>query len=150
LRPREETSEEEGEEEEERTEYTLDIFTQDGDGAQRTEIGVDGEDFIWIYAKVDCNKPEVDTASITNELIFDTEGPDEEWLVLGESQMVQGYKVVAVKARPPFEDAELTSGQLKVTISATIEEEEIQGPVDLTLLDYEAVFFQQSDSESLS
>lgn len=128
------------EEEEERAEYTLNISTQDAEKVQRTYVGADDEDFIWVYAQVSCNKPEINTASITRAMVFTKEGPDAPWVVLGEPRMVQGYKVVAVKSRPPFPDAELTSEQATVAVSATIEGEQIRGPVDISIYLYRVVF----------
>lgn len=139
LRPRDGSGKETGKEKEEQTKYTLDIHTQDANMVQRTDLAVNDEDFIWIYARVICNKQEIDTESITRALAFTREGPDSEWLVLGESRMVAESKVIAVKARPPFPDAELTSEKATVAISASIEGNQIRGPVNLTLFQYQLV-----------
>lgn len=120
-------------EKEDKTEYTLDIRTQDRNQVTRTTLAADNEDILWVYGQVRCNKPEVDTSSLTQALSFSTEGPDVSWLVLGKAQMVEGFKVVQVRAGPPFPDAQLTAGQASVRVSTIIEGKQISGPVRLDL-----------------
>jgi hypothetical protein len=118
-----------GDDDEEPTEYTLDIRTQD----QRTTLLPDDEDSLWIYGQVRCNKPEVDTASLTSSLTFGKEGPNAEWLKMDEPKMYSGFKAVCVHARPPYDEAQLINGDPMVRVSTTIDGNEISGPVTLTI-----------------
>jgi hypothetical protein len=139
LRPRNGSGKENAKEEEEQTKYTLDIYTQDQDKEQRTVLVADDLDVLWIYAKVVCNKKNVDTKTLTKSISFAKEGQSSDWLVLGQAKFVDDSKVVAVKARPPFEDAELASDQATVSVSVNIEGNLIRGPVDLTLYAFKLV-----------
>lgn len=118
---------EEGDEEPPR--YTLDIRT---DG-MRTTLLADGEETLWLYAQVRCDKPEVDTASLTAGLRFVAVGPNSDWLLLGPSQPSGGFKAVPVRARPPSPTAQLLDPTATVAVSGLIEGELAQGPVELTL-----------------
>ncbi|MBF6650993.1 hypothetical protein [Methylobacter sp. BlB1] len=117
--------------EEEPKEYELDIRTQD----DRTNLTTDGEDLLWVYAQVRCNKPEVNTEALTSGLAFTAEGTDSKWLLLGAPQSTNGFKAVPVRAWPPSEDAQLAEGEAKVTVSAVIETKRISGPVTIRLED---------------
>jgi len=123
--------------EEDDTEYTLDVRTQDSEGEMRTTIDADNEDTLWIYAQVRCNKPEIDTASLTRALGFSKEGANAAWLVLGTPQMRDGFKVVSIKARPPYAEAQLVEdGRVTVPVTSLIEGQSIRGPVDLSIEGY--------------
>jgi len=87
--------------EKEELHYTLDIRTQDRDGVARLSVSVDGEDVLWVYAQIQCSKPDVDTSALTQSITFSVEGPNREWLVLGEATSVSGYKVAPIRAWPP-------------------------------------------------
>jgi len=125
--------------------YTLDIKVQDGQGVKRTNISADDEDFIWIYARVKCDDPKVNTSLMTRTLAFLKEGPASEWLVISHPRMTYGCKVVAVKAKPPFPDAELTINEAIVAVIASMEGQQVRGPVDITLELYEVVFGEMLD-----
>lgn len=118
-----------GKREEEAKEYELDIRTQD----DRTSLNTDGEDLLWVYAQVRCNKPEVNTEVLTSDLTFTAEGADSKWLLLGAPQRTSGFKTVPVRAWPPSENAQLVDSKATVTVSAIIEGSRISGPVDLEL-----------------
>jgi hypothetical protein len=111
--------------------YTLDIRTQD----QRTTLIADGEDIVWIYGQVLCDDPNIDTGTITRGLSFAADGPNASWLVLGEPEMVGGFKVTMVRAWPPTEEAVLEDDGAMVVASASIEGNQVGGPVQLTLED---------------
>jgi len=119
----------ENEDEEDPPRYSMELSTE----GSRTELKADGEDTLWIYGRVTCDKPEIDTGSITAGMSFSAQGPSGDWLILGPPRMSGGSKAVRVQARPPYEGAELQSSDATVVISAIIEGEEINGPVDLSL-----------------
>jgi hypothetical protein len=115
--------------EQEPKEYELDIRTQD----DRTSLTTDGEDLLWVYAQVRCNKPEVDTEALTAALTFTADGADANWLSLGSSQRTNGFKSVPVRAWPPSEKAQLAEGKARVMVSAIIEGSKVSGPAELEL-----------------
>lgn len=115
----------------ERTEYSLDIRTQD----QRTVLAADGVDVVWVYGQVRCSDPKVDTASLTRGLRFVADGPNAAWLTVGASQMSGGFKAVPVRASPPTAEAEPDGDSATITVSAMIEGRLIGGPVALVLDD---------------
>lgn len=121
----------EGEEGEEDTKYRLDVQTED----YRTELAADGVDFLWIYGQVLCNKPEIDTASLTRALRFEVSGPNSDWIYLSPPEMSGGFKSVAIQASPPTEEAELAPGNPTVTVSGQIEGRTFSAPVSITLHD---------------
>lgn len=110
-------------------EYELDIRTQD----DRTSLNADGEDILWVYAQVRCNKPEINTEALTAGLTFTAEGADAKWLNLGTPQRTNGFKTVPVRAWPPSQEAQLSEGKGTVVVSAMIEGNKIDGPVKLDL-----------------
>ena len=118
-----------GKKEQEPKEYELDIRTQD----DRTSLNTDGEDFLWVYAQVRCNKPEVDTEPLTSSLTFTAEGTDAKWLGLGSPQRTNGFKSVPVRAWPPSANAQLSEAKATVMVSAVIEGHPVSGPVTITL-----------------
>jgi hypothetical protein len=120
---------EEDEEEEDAPRYQLEISTED----RRTSLVADGEDALWIYARVTCDKPDIDTGPITDSIGFAVQGPSAAWLSLSAPQMVRGAKAVRATAGPPFDGARLSDERVTVLISAVIEGEEVTGPLDLTL-----------------
>jgi hypothetical protein len=135
LRPKGEEVEE-GEEEGERTEYTLDIRVQDQDQVQRTNLATDEKDLLWVYGQVRCNKPEIDTASMTEAMSFAKRGPNASWLVMGKARMRDGFKAVPVRARPPNPEALLAGENATILISVPIEDQRVSGPVELQLEHY--------------
>lgn len=114
------------------TEYRLEIRTED----KRTDIAADGEERLCIYAQVTCNKPELSTAEMTDSIRFTAEAPNVDWLKLGAPQMVSGSKAISIRARPPYEDAELLDDSACVRVSAIISGEPVSVPVKLQLLYY--------------
>lgn len=110
-------------------EYELDIRTQD----DRTSLNADGEDILWVYAQVRCNKPEVNTEALTAGLTFTAEGTDAKWLSLGLPQRSNGFKTVPVRAWPPSQDAQLIEGKAVVMVSTFLEGNRVNGPVKLDL-----------------
>ena len=118
-----------GRKENEPKEYELDIRTED----DRTSLNTDGEDILWVYAQVRCNKPEVDTVALTSNLTFTTEGTDAKWLSLGAPEKTNGFKTVPVRAWPPSENAQLAEGKARVMVSAIIEGSKVGGPAELEL-----------------
>jgi len=113
--------------------YTLDVRTEDG----RTEIYCDGEDLLWIFAKVSCNKPSINTSSITSTINFSVSGPNSDWLDLGKPQYRKGYRAIPARAWPPSPESLLDPGNPTVMVSVKIENHPFQVPVDLTLTHYE-------------
>jgi hypothetical protein len=120
-----------------KTQYTLDIRT---DGGRETLL-VGGMDVLWIYGRVTCNKPSVDTGSLTRALEFAPEGPNQQWLVVGPFEMRDGCKAVPVRARAPSEDAQLAEGSDAVHVATTVEGKRIGAPVPLTLVPEEMMLF---------
>lgn len=113
--------------------YTLDIRTQDKDGVARLSVSVDGEDVLWIYAQIQCSKAGVDTSAATQSIAFSVDGPNREWIILGEATTVRGYKVAPIRAWPPDPEAEFQDGMPVVVVSAMIENQVLRVPVDITL-----------------
>ena len=110
-----------------RKEYFLDVGTQDN----RTSLNADGEDLLWVYAQVRCNRPEVNTASITAALTFATEGVDAPWLLLGPPAMANGFKNVPVRAWPPSPDADPQEGNATVVVWTYLEGRPLSARVTL-------------------
>jgi hypothetical protein len=119
----------EKQDEEDRPRYSMELSTEDA----RTDLAADGDDALWVYGRVTCDKPEIDTGSITAGLAFSAAGPSGNWLILSPPQMSGGSKAVRIQAAPPYEGAELLSSEATVMVSAIIEGEKIDGPVSLTL-----------------
>lgn len=120
-----------GQEGEEPARYEMDVHSEDS----RTEICAGGDDVLWIYGSVSCNKPEVNTQGITNAISFEVSGPNAAWLKLEPPQFRDGAKCVAVRALRPYPEAELEPGQTTVTVTAVIEGTLFPGPVHLTIED---------------
>ncbi|MGE3517507.1 MAG: hypothetical protein AB7J63_01010 [Vicinamibacterales bacterium] len=117
--------------------YDLDLRTQE----DRTTVVCDGENVLWIYAQVRCNRPEVNTVALTTGLTFTAQGPDAQWVSLGVPQVREGFKAVPVRARPPSEGARLTTGKVTVTISGVLDGAPVSAPVMLDLQAYALEFF---------
>jgi hypothetical protein len=115
--------------EKEETEYTLDVRTQD----LRTTLTADGEDVLWIYGQVRCNKPEIDVGALTSALTFDSQGSNASWLRLEELQMVSGFKAARARAWPPTADAQLEQGSPTVIVTTVIDGNQVSGSVQLDL-----------------
>jgi hypothetical protein len=115
--------------EKDRPRYSMELSTEDA----RTELAADGDDALWVYGRVTCDKPEIDTGSITAGLAFSASGPSGGWLILSPPQMSGGSKAVQIRAAPPYEGAELLSSEATVMVRAIIEGEQVNGPVSLTL-----------------
>jgi hypothetical protein len=120
----------EGADDEEPRRYTLDARTQD----QRTLLLADNEDALWVYARVLCSDPEVDTQSLTAGLDFRPDGPQAAWLLL-DPPTLGDFKAVRVRAWPPTPDACLDPANPAATllISTTIEGQRASMPVELQL-----------------
>jgi hypothetical protein len=119
----------ENHEEKQQVHYTLDIRSQD----LRTNLTADGEDTLWIYAQIRCDKPEIDVDGLTSSLTFDSRGPNVSWIRLEESQMVSGFKAVRVRAWPPTSDAQLGSGGPEMIVATIIDGNQVSGSVQLNL-----------------
>jgi hypothetical protein len=118
-------------EENEKTEYTLDIRTQD----ERTTLTADGEDRLWIYAKLTCSKPSVSSQSLTAGINFSFGGEYANWMSIKQIQFKDGYKAGQLAAEPPSAEAEIKEGA-NVTVSvsgSTAEGEPIEAPVTIEL-----------------
>jgi hypothetical protein len=120
---------------EEPTHYSLDIRTQDRSRLQRSSLAADGEDALWIYVQVECNKPKIDTATLTSGVQFLAMPPNADWLQIADIQMLGGYKVAMIRARPPAPNANLVSSEAVVGVLAWLEGRQITAPVPLTLED---------------
>lgn len=121
-----------GEQQEEPAQYTMDIRTED----QRTSIVADGEDRLWLYAKILCNKPEVDVQGLTNAISFTFEGSKyADWMSIKSTQAHSGYKAVLLVCTPPSPEAEVENGAtVTVTVAgSTADGEPMQGPVHIEI-----------------
>jgi hypothetical protein len=122
-----------GEDNKKKRNYTLDIRT---DG-ERTTLGVDGIDSLWVYAQITCDDPEVDAAALTDGIAFDVDGPFADWISFDDPTNRDGYKAIEVYAYPPTDDDELGDGDniATIEISANVEDSPVGGSVNLSLTD---------------
>jgi hypothetical protein len=109
--------------------YQLEIRSEDG----RTDLFVDGEDMLWIYGRVTCDKPEVDTGSLTAGIGFQLQGPNLQWVQMGPVQYRDGFRAVALRAWPPTPESIVAEGGPSIVVSATIEGRPFSGPILLHL-----------------
>ncbi|MBI5685813.1 MAG: hypothetical protein HZC54_12125 [Verrucomicrobia bacterium] len=117
---------------EEETRYTMDVRTE----GERTQLIADGEDRLWIYAQISCNKPSVDSRALTQAIGFSFGGSKyADWMKTLSTQFTGGYKAVLVAAKPPTENAEVEEGAtVTVNVSGrTADGEEFEVPVKLDL-----------------
>lgn len=115
------------------THYTLDVRTED----QRTKLAADGDDRLWIYALLTCDKPAVDTASLTQALAFTFGGEQAGWMSIRQDQFTDGFKAVQVVCTPPTPETEVPeNAAVTVTVSGqTAEGDTVEVPVRLELAD---------------
>jgi hypothetical protein len=116
---------------EEPARYTMDVRTE----GERTSIRADGDDRLWVYAKLTCSKPAVSSASLTNGIALSFAGEHARWMRGEQTQLTGGFKAFQLAARPPSPDAELPDdAAVTVTVSgSTAEGEPIDVPVELEL-----------------
>jgi hypothetical protein len=117
------------EEQEEPRTYTIDLRTQDA----RASLTTDGEDSLWVYGRVTCSDPEIDTTGLTAGLTFRAEGANAAWLVLDPPRLTGGSQAVMARARPPRDGAVPAPGGVRLTVAATIEGQRVTGTVALDL-----------------
>jgi hypothetical protein len=112
------------------TEYLLHVRTVD----ERTGLNADGQDVLWIYAIALCTNPAVDSVALTSSLKFTPQGSNASWLVMDvEPQMVEGFKVVPVRAWPPQSDSQLLPEGPTVVASAAVGGNVLSGSVQISL-----------------
>ncbi|MDZ4403183.1 hypothetical protein [Prosthecobacter sp.] len=117
---------------EEPTQYTMDIRTED----QRTSLGADGEDRLWMYAKVMCSKASVNAQGLTNAISFTFGGSKYAgWMSINSTQAHSGYKAVLLACTPPSPDVDIEEGaKVIVTVAgATADGQPMHGDVTLDL-----------------
>lgn len=114
---------------EEPTKWDLDITTENN----RSTLYADGDDMLWIYAQVLCNKPAKRPGLVTKGIRFGVGGTHADWITLGRPTMSGGRKAIRIKAAPPTPDSELTDENFTILVTATIEGKSMTGPVELTL-----------------
>jgi hypothetical protein len=108
---------------------------------QRTELVPDGEDSLRIEARVTCaNADDFDARSMTSGIAFQAEGTNASWLQLDGAQGEDGWKSVAVKARPPEQGDELEDHAASILVTVTIKSREASERVYLKLLWYTVRF----------
>jgi hypothetical protein len=112
--------------------YNLEIRTED----QRTDLTADGIDTFRLFARVLCDNPEIDTGPLTQGLSFSSEGPNADWLDMGQPVMTDDFKAVGLTASPPTDGAMLPDNStVAVTVDSAIEGDPVSGSVQLTLND---------------
>lgn len=110
--------------------YQLDIRTEDN----LTELYADGEDSLYLYARVLCNDPDVDAAALTDSIGFAVEGPNADWLILDAVESTDGFKAVPLRAWPPSETAELLDGGPAVRVSVVLDGHPVSQAVQFDLI----------------
>jgi hypothetical protein len=116
---------------EEPTRYSMEINTEE----KRMSLAADGEDRLWIYAKITCNKPEVPAAQLTAGLGFSFSGKYTGWMAVKSSGFTSGFKAVQIAATPPTPESEIDEGAT-VTVNirgATADGDPIEAPLELKL-----------------
>ncbi|MBS0659021.1 MAG: hypothetical protein JSR82_12340 [Verrucomicrobia bacterium] len=113
------------------THYTLDVRTED----QRMAIAADGDDRLWVYGRLTCDKPAVDTASLTQALAFNFGGEQAGWMSIRQEQPTGGFKSVQLVCTPPTpETAVPEDAVVTVTVSGrTADGDTVEVPVNLRL-----------------
>ena len=113
--------------------YSLDIRTE-GDPLI---LSTDGEDIVWICARVLCDDPKVNVQAMTASIQFVAGGTNGDWLHDLDKPEVRGeYRAAGVRAFPPNESSELESETVTVTVSATIEGHPSSGALEIILDDF--------------
>ena len=113
--------------------YTLDIRTED----ERTSLAADGEDRLWLYAKITCDKAGVDTDSLTSAISFSFGGGQYAgWMEIKSTQSHSGYKAVLLACTPPVPDAEIAEdASVLVTVAGmSADGDSIEGTVTIELI----------------
>lgn len=113
------------------TRYTLDVRTED----QRTKLAADGEDRLWVYGQLTCDKPKIDTASLTRALAFQFSGDQAGWMSIKTEQFNNGFKSVQIVCTPPTPETEVPEdAAVTVTVSGrTAEGDTVEVPVQIRL-----------------
>lgn len=119
------------EEPEDNTHYTLDVRTE----GERTTLAADGDDRIWVYGQLSCDKPAVDCAALTRALSFTFGGAQAGWMSIKSEQFTDGFKAVQLVATPPTPETEVPpDATVVVTVSGrTADGDQVQVPVNLRL-----------------
>lgn len=121
-----------GKDGEEPAQYTMDIRTE----GERTSIIADGDDRLWVYAKIMCSKASVNAQGLTNAISFTFGGGKYAgWMSVKSTQSHSGYKAVLLACTPPNPDAEVEDGAtVDLTVAGTTAEgEPMQGTVSLQI-----------------
>lgn len=121
-----------GKDGEESPQYTMDIRTED----KRTSIAADGEDRLWVYAKIMCSKPSVNAQGLTNAVSFTFGGSKyADWMSIKSTQSHSGYKAVLLACTPPSPEAEVEEdASVILTIAGTTADgQPMHGDVTLKL-----------------
>lgn len=113
------------------THYTLDVRTEE----ERTKLAADGEDRLWVYGQLTCDKPAVDTASLTRALAFQFGGPQASWMSIKNEQFANGFKAVQIVCTPPTPETEIPEdASVTVTVSGrTADGDTVEVPVTIQL-----------------
>lgn len=121
-----------GKDGEEPASYTMDIRTED----ERTSIAADGEDRMWVYAKILCSKASVNAQGLTNAISFTFGGSKyADWMSIRSTQSHSGYKAVLIACTPPSPETEVEEGAtVDLTVEgSTADGEPMRGTVTLKL-----------------
>jgi hypothetical protein len=119
-----------GDEEEEPRELQLQIDTRDASGAARTELNVDEQDRIYIYARcIELRKGALPAA--TQSIRFQlTAGQG--WVTVSDRGMQYGSRIAAVDTAQPTPESPMPES-VTVYVSATFEGQSVGAPVNLSL-----------------
>ncbi len=121
-----------GKDGEEQASYTMDVRTED----ERTSIAADGEDRMWVYAKIMCSKASVNAQGLTSAISFTFGGSKyAEWMSIKSTQSHSGYKAVLIACTPPTPETEIEDGaSVELTVEGqTADGEPMRGTVTLQL-----------------
>ena len=121
-----------GKDGEEPAQYTMDIRTED----MRTSITADGEDRLWVYAKILCSKASVNAQGLTGAISFTFGGSKyADWMSIKSTQSHSGYKAVLLACTPPDPEAEVEeNATVELTVEgATADGEPMRGVVTLRI-----------------
>lgn len=108
--------------------YFLDVRTE----GSRTAILADGEETLWVYAKVTCSDPAVNCAAITAGIAFTPGGTDADWITPLE-QHVGEFKSIQFCAAPVHSTQIGQTGQVTIDVTAVCEGAYLTANVPLTL-----------------
>jgi hypothetical protein len=112
--------------------YFLDVRTE----GSRTTLVADGEETLWIYAKVTCSDPAVDCRAITAGISFSPGGANADWITVLQQDLSE-FKAIQISALPVESAQPGEPGQATISVSAACEGGRLTAPVPLQFESYD-------------